>query len=289
MKLSDWQSSGEYFKYNGHKIFYRKRGKGTPLILFHGFPTSSWDWHLILETLEKHFEVVCFDMLGYGFSDKPLKNNYSIHQQADYALALIQHLHIVDCHILAHDKGDTVVNEILARQLEGVQALNILSCCFLNGGLFPGIHKPRPVQWALMTPLGKYIARLYSFGMFKRTFRKIFGPNAQASEDQLKELWWLMNYNNGMRIFHLLIHYMQDRIDNEKRWLDALQQTSVPLRLINGAFDPISGQHMAKHYLKVIPDADVVLLPEIGHYPQLEAPQEVLAAFMEFQENLNTS
>lgn len=286
MELSEWESSGNYLSYQGNKIFYSKRGKGIPLVVFHGFPTSSWDWHKMSQELEEIFEVLYFDMLGYGFSDKPQHFNYSIHQQADCALALIEHLGIKDFHILAHDKGDTVANEILARQLDGELNLNIRSCCLLNGGLFPGIHRPRPVQWALMTPLGKYIARFYSFKMFQSTFNRIFGPDTQASVTELEHLWELMNHKEGMRVFHLLIHYMRDRVTNEKRWLQALQQTKVPLRLINGVFDPISGEHMASHYRNVIPNPDIILLQNIGHYPQLEAPKDVFRALVDFHQKL---
>jgi pimeloyl-ACP methyl ester carboxylesterase len=118
--------------------------------------------------------------------------------------------------------------------------------------------------------------------MFRNTFDKIFGPNTKASLQELEDLWFLMNLKHGMQIFHLLIRYMQDRIDNEERWLKALQETKTPLRLINGAYDPISGKHMAAHYHKVIPNPDVVLLENIGHYPQLEAPGEVLKHFLNF-------
>lgn len=287
MNTRDWEVSGKYFPYEGYQIFYKKMGAGTPLLLLHGFPTSSWDWHKIINKLATKHEVICLDMIGYGFSDKPLNNSYSIFQQADIVSALLAHLTIGTTHILAHDKGDTVANELLARQNEGHLSFKIQSCCLLNGGLFPGIHKPRPVQWALMTPIGKYIAKLYSFGMFKRTFSRIFGPQSQASESELIELWDLMNYKNGMKVFHLLIYYMQDRIDHEARWLKALQETNTPLRLINGAQDPISGIHMAKHYQKVIPHPDVVLLEDIGHYPQLEAPEELLLHFFTFQKGLN--
>lgn len=133
-----------------------------------------------------------------------------------------------------------------------------------------------------MTPIGKYIARLYTFGMFKQTFKKIFGPNTQASLKELEDLWYLMNYKKGMQIFHLLIRYMQDRIDHEQRFLKALKETKIPLRLINGTYDPISGKHIAEHYQKVIPNADVVLLDNIGHYPQIEAPDKVLEHFKLF-------
>lgn len=282
--LDTWNQKGGFFDYQGHDIFYIQEGKGPVLLLFHGFPTSSYDWFKIHGKLTKEFTVVCFDMIGYGFSDKPVKNKYSIFQQADLTESLMAYLKIQDCFVLAHDKGDTVANELIARQNAGNLSFQIHSCCFLNGGLFPGIHQPRPVQWALMTPIGKYIARLYSFRMFKRTFQKIFGPQTQASEQELQDLWTLMNHKDGMKVFHLLIHYMQDRINNEERWLKALQETNIPLRLVDGAFDPISGEHMAAHYQSVIPDADVVLLANIGHYPQLEAPEEVLRHFTSFMQ-----
>lgn len=289
MQITEWKAKGNYFSFKNHNIFYSIQSEGPPLLLLHGFPTSSFDWFKIHDELVQNYQVITFDMIGYGFSDKPLKNNYSIFQQADIAEALLKHISISSCEILAHDKGDTVANELIARQNEGQLSFQIKSCCLLNGGLFPGIHKPRPVQWALMTPIGKYIARLYTFKMFRTTFHKIFGPNTKASQQELEDLWYLMNYNDGMHIFHLLIRYMQERIDHEERWLKALQETKIPLRLIDGAYDPISGIHMAKHYSKVIPNPDVVLLENIGHYPQIEAPQEVLKHFFEFHSMLSTN
>lgn len=286
MKISDWEAKGHYFTFKKNQIFYTTEGSGAILLLLHGFPTSSYDWYKVYPELTEHFQVITFDMLGYGFSDKPLKNNYSILQQATIAEALLNHLGISSCQILAHDKGDTVANELIARQNEAHLSFHIEGCCFLNGGLFPGIHKPRLVQRALMTPFGKYIAQLYTFKMFQGTFEKIFGPTTQPSAQELKDLWHLINLKNGMSIFHLLIRYMQDRKDHEERWLEALQETTIPLRLINGACDPISGKHMGKHYEKVIPNPDVVYLENIGHYPQLEAPEQVLEHFFAFQAKL---
>ena len=56
----------------------------------------------------------------------------------------------------------------------------------------------------------------------------------------------------------------------------------MPLRFINGPADPVSGAHMAARYRELVPNPDVVLLDGIGHYPQLEAPEQVLASFFEF-------
>ena len=56
----------------------------------------------------------------------------------------------------------------------------------------------------------------------------------------------------------------------------------MPLRFVNGPEDPVSGRHMAERYRELVPNPDVVLLDGIGHYPQLEAPEHVLEAFLAF-------
>jgi pimeloyl-ACP methyl ester carboxylesterase len=54
----------------------------------------------------------------------------------------------------------------------------------------------------------------------------------------------------------------------------ARRETKVPVRLIDGPVDPNSGAHMARRYAEAIPNADVVMLADdIGHWPQLEAPE----------------
>jgi pimeloyl-ACP methyl ester carboxylesterase len=47
------------------------------------------------------------------------------------------------------------------------------------------------------------------------------------------------------------------------------------IRLINGALDPVSGRHMAERFAELVPNADIVLLEEAGHYPHVEVPERV--------------
>ena len=74
----------------------------------------------------------------------------------------------------------------------------------------------------------------------------------------------------------VLLHRQRDR------WVAAMQRTTVPLRLVIGMADPVSGWRIARRYRELLPNADVVELPDIGHYPQVEAPSEVLAALWAF-------
>lgn len=199
--LAQWRLCGRYFRFqaldSSHLVFYTdSRAEASPeatvhtadrsecLLLLHGFPTSSHDWaHLLPELLSRFGRVVALDFLGMGFSDKPLHHTYSIHEQADITESLLRHLNVTRTHVLAHDYGDTVAQELLARQQHGQSdALFIDSICFLNGGLFPAMHRPRPIQSLLRGPLGFVVSKFVSYGIFQHSFCRVFGPRTQPSE-----------------------------------------------------------------------------------------------------------
>lgn len=156
--------------------------------------------------------------------------------------------------------------------------------CFLNGGLFPETHHPVLLQKLLMSPIGSLIGRLYNRERMARTFGNIFGPQTQPDEHELDAFWRMIEFNQGPRVMHLLIRYMADRRVHRDRWVAAMQATRLPLRVIDGAVDPVSGAHMVERYHQLIPDPDTVLLPHIGHYPQVEAPELVLEHYLAFRE-----
>src|SRR5210317_2398575 len=94
--LQQWRDKGSFLRINGAEIFYLDEGEydQPALLLIHGFPTSSWDWQPMWHTLREQYRVVCLDMLGFGFSDKPNARNYSIHQQADIVEAVVEHVEL---------------------------------------------------------------------------------------------------------------------------------------------------------------------------------------------------
>lgn len=282
--LAEWYDRGEWFDYRGHKIWFRDTGGSRqPLLLIHGFPTASWDWHAVWPALESHYRLLAMDMIGFGYSDKPQDYQYSLADQADLVTELCNSRGITRCHLLAHDYGDTVAQELLARLLdEAPPQLEFDSVCLLNGGIIPGSHRPTLVQHLLASPLGWLVGKLLGEPRFRKTFSSIFGVATQPSDEELRACWQLIEHNNGTAIMHKLIRYMQERKKHRDRWVGALQHTDVPLRLIDGGADPISGAHMVKTYRELIPDPDVVLLEEIGHYPQLEAAECVIQGLLAF-------
>jgi pimeloyl-ACP methyl ester carboxylesterase len=75
---------------------------------------------------------------------------------------------------------------------------------------------------------------------------------------------------------------MAERRRHRQRWAGALIQARVPLRLVIGMQDPIAGGHMLERYRELLPKPDTVALEGLGHYPQVEAPEHVLAAVLPF-------
>lgn len=289
--LEDWKREGKTFAHRGHDIFYRDQGHGEVLLCIHGFPTASWDWHRVWEPLCRRFRVIAPDMIGFGFSAKPKRYDYSIHDQADLHAELLARLGIDRVHVLAHDYGDSVAQELLARDLErrevGGGGIELRSACFLNGGLFPESHRARPVQKLLRLPiLGALLARSMNENTFGKTFANVFGPDTRPTLAELHDFWTLIATGGGHAIAHKLIRYIDDRRRHRDRWVGALQSTSVPCRFVNGPEDPVSGRHMAERYLELIPGGDVVLLEGIGHYPQIEDPEGTLRGFFEFHDTI---
>ncbi len=288
--LQDWHSGGEYLQYKHQRIFVRHGGDSQApcLLLIHGFPTASWDWHAVWPTLTQHFHVICLDLIGFGLSDKPQSYAYHTFDQAELCLFVLRHFQVTQYHVLAHDYGDTVAQELLARQLEFASAPLMQSLCVLNGGLFAEATKPLLIQKLLASFCGGMIARLSSQSMFVRNMKKTLGKKTPLSRGQLEEYWHLVSRNHGKPALAKTIRYLHERRRFRERWVGALRRTPMPIMAIIGDADPISGKTIIRRYKELLPHAGLTVLKGIGHYPQLEAAPEVWASFLAFQQRIKT-
>lgn len=280
--LSQWRAAGRGFQHGGRSIFYRDEGTGPAMLCLHGYPTASWDWHRVWPRLVQSYRLIAVDMLGFGFSDKPRDDAYTIAGQAALHEQLLASLGVDQVHVLAHDYGGTVTQELIARQLErrqrGEQGLQLHTVSLLNGGLFPESHRARPIQTLLRSPLGPLLVRLLDERAFRRSFRAIFGADTQPDDAELSRCWALISHNNGRLNMGRLLHYIGERKRHRQRWVGALVDAPMPVQFIVGMDDPVSGAHMAQRYRELIPCPRVISLPGIGHYPQWEATERVVEA-----------
>ena len=285
MNLNDWKESGRYFDYRGLPVFYHltEDGEEEVLLCLHGFPASSFDYQKIWNALAGEFACLSFDMIGYGFSAKPPGFGYTTFDQTDALQALLEHLRVRRVHLLAHDYGNTITQELLARDAEKRLDFSIETICMLNGALFPETHRPILAQKILISRLGALFGRLISDRVFKKSLASVFGAATQPTEQELDDFATLFKYNHGKRIAHKLIRYMTERARYRERWVGALGGIHQPFRMINGLEDKVSGRHLVERFRELFPaQTDIVELAGIGHFPHWEAPAVVLNNFFEF-------
>ena len=113
-----WREKGSYFSWRPRsgdaaevQIFHVEVGDpdAPPLVLVHGFPTSSIDWFEVAEPLSERYRVCAMDFPGFGFSDKPLGWGYSLTRDAEVLEYYVAEVLGLESMILyAHDRGSSV-------------------------------------------------------------------------------------------------------------------------------------------------------------------------------------
>ena len=108
-RVSEWRDRGETEEVAGRRIhLFRRDGTGPLLLLLHGFPSSSYDWRLLLEELPGR-AALAYDCLGFGLSEKPRDHTYTLGEQANIAEALVaRHGDGGPVFLVGHDMGTSV-------------------------------------------------------------------------------------------------------------------------------------------------------------------------------------
>jgi pimeloyl-ACP methyl ester carboxylesterase len=278
--IEEWWRAGDQVEVlldgSERHVFVRRFRNAAPhMTLLHGFPSSSHDWHKVAPALAERYELLAPDFLGFGASDKPPEHDYSIHEQADIVEELWETEGVTETTVVAHDYAVSVTQELLARRAEPIQKIH-----FLNGGLYPDVHRPQPVQEALLDPeQGPKVSALMNEELMIGALKPTFAPDYDATADSVA-IWRSMYRDDGFKNSYLLIRYMLDRRRHADRWVEALETTDVPLSFIWGMLDPVSGAHMAERIKERLPDAPIEELHDVGHWPALEAPDRVTAAIL---------
>ena len=127
MNVTEWEAAGERHQLAGYDIFTLtapalEDERDEPLLVLHGFPSSSYDFAAVLDDLRRTRRVFLLDFLGYGLSSKP-DSPYPLSLQADVVVAYTAALGLDRLALLTHDMGDSVGGELLASDPALVDAL----------------------------------------------------------------------------------------------------------------------------------------------------------------------
>jgi pimeloyl-ACP methyl ester carboxylesterase len=252
-----------------------------PLLVLHGFPSSSFDFHRVVDRLAADRRVLLFDMLGYGLSDKP-DIAYSVDGQADIATALLGQLGVDRLGLLTHDVGDTVGGELLARNLEGGWDVEITDRTLTNGSIYMELARLSTGQQFL---LGLADERLPDESPLDEAavvagVVATFSPGAVVDEMETAAQGQMIAHLDGHLLLPRLIRYVEERRRAEARFTGAIERHPSPLGVVWGRDDPIAVVTMTARLVQARPDVRLQVLDGVGHYPMVEAPERFLDAVL---------
>lgn len=279
----EWRSRGRMFEACGQNVFVVDEGAGggTPLLLIHGFPTSSYDFHEVWPALVAKRRVVALDLPGFGFSSKPADYSYSLLEQADVVEVVARRLGLEKVHIWAHDMGTSVATELLARRQAGLLHFELDRLILMNGSVHAEMSRLTPSQKLLRRPwLGPFFARIASRRTYLWQLRRILAREVAAEE--LDDQYSLLRRDGGYLRLPQIIRYYDERIRFRRRWIGALEKLDRPALYLWGERDPVAVIAIAERLARETPGARLVRLPGVGHFPQLEAPTEVVEQLESF-------
>jgi len=282
--VAAWEGRGTYRTLGAFRTFtvdVASAGPETlePLLVVHGFPSSSFDYHRVVDAMAEHRRVLLFDMIGYGLSAKP-DRAYTIALQADVAEAFVADAGVSTLALLTHDLGDTVGGELLARQAEGRWPVEITRRVITNGSIYIEMAHLSPGQLLLLSLPDERLPDTAGIDgpSMQASLAATFSTHSRAKESDLAGEWELISHDQGHLLLPRTIRYIEERRRNQARFTGAIESHPSPLAIVWGTDDPIAVRDMATRLRGVRPDASLTWLEDIGHYPMLESPSAFLDA-----------
>lgn len=284
--IGAWEALGTRLTIGGHGIFVVDlpaaapgREPPEPLVVVHGYPTSSFDYAEVAPALAEHRRVVLVDLLGFGLSDKP-DQRYTMAGQADVVAGVLDRLGITRCALLTHDMGDTVGGELLARSLEGRWPVEVTRRVVTNGSIYIDLAHLTDGQLLLLSLPDEALPEGVGAGV-EGLGRALSDTLAEANRGiDMRAHAELVVHDGGTRILARLIRYVEERRANERRFTGAIEAHPSPLHIVWGPEDPIAVAEMATKLQQARPDATLTWVTGAGHYPQVEGPVAWTAAVL---------
>ncbi len=231
---------------------YVELGEGPPVVLIHGFPTSSYLWRREIPLLASRMRVIAPDLLGYGQSAKPPDADLSITAQAGYIRELLDQLRIDRPAIVGHDIGGGVA-QLLALDGRAAALVVLDSICF-DGWPIDGV---KMIQQA--TP--EQQTKEFVDSLIRLTFD--LGLAKQTLDDVTTEAFvapWLADPAAFFRAARGIDG--QGLAGREAE----LEELDIPAFVIWGEEDPFLPSDLAERLGEAIPMSMVALLPGCSHF-----------------------
>jgi 3-oxoadipate enol-lactonase len=261
------------FRYvNGIHLRYESWGVGSaPLVLLHGLGSSADDWFLQLPAFAPHYLCVAVDLRGHGLSDKP-EGRYSVGLFASDVAELLRDLALTPAHILGLSLGGMVAQQVAIAQPAAVRSLVLINT-------LPGLWPPaRQIVRVGVRRLSRPWRRPDMAQVAARIAADLFPDPASGFMRAQVEARMAANDPAAYRRATLAV---------ARFWPGAaLRRLTCPALIIAGEADRVVPSVYQARLRKALPHARFVAIPAAGHACNIDRPEVVNAAVLEFLSNV---
>ncbi|MCM2360758.1 alpha/beta hydrolase [Pseudomonas sp. SR18] len=261
-----------WFDHEGCSLHYEEYGHGTPLVLIHGLGSSSQDWELQIPVLARHYRLIVVDVRGHGRSDKP-RERYSIQGFTHDLVALFEHLSLPPAHVVGLSMGGMIAFQLAVDEPDRVRSL-----CIVNSA--PEVKVRRPHEywwWAQRWTLARVLSlATIGKGLGDRLFPK---PEQADLRRKMAERWAKNDKRAYLASFDAIVGWgVQER----------LSRIACPTLVISAAHDYTPVAHK-ENYVKLLPDARLVVIEDSRHATPLDQPEVFNATLLDFLKTVETT
>jgi len=264
----------------GIDISYIEKGKGKPIVLVHGIPTSSFLWRDMIEDLSAHGRVIALDLPGFGFSDPPRDGDYGISNYARVLEQFLEALSIEQATLVCHDWGGPISLTYALRHPDKYDRLIILDT-FLHRDLPPW---PLSMRMAKIRPIGELLFWLGGKSIFRAGLEEGVIDKSRISDGIVKR-YYMPDGNpdklNRSMLGTLRINYMEDLEFIEKN-LGTIHKPTLILWGEKDTYLPIS---LGYRIHKDIMGSQMEISPNCGHFVQEDEPELATKKIVAFLKN----
>jgi len=238
------------------------------VVFVHGNPGSSTDWRELMQAVAPSARVIAFDMPGFGKADKPANYPYSVEGGATFLSEALRQLGVVRAHLVVHDFGGP-----WGLTWAAMNPLAVGSITLINTGVL------KDYRWHTMariwrTPvLGELQMLITNRSGFGWSLRK--GSPRGLPQDFIDRMYDEMDKGTRSAILKLY-RATSDAPERTHMLASLLRPINPPTLVVWGAADPYLPVRYAEQQRETFPKAQVVLLPDSGHFPFADNPQAVI-------------
>ncbi len=266
-------------KIDNINLYARVAGEGKPIVMLHGFGTSSFSFRFIMPSLAKKYKVFAIDLKGFGDSPKPKDGAYSVYDQAMLVSKFIKDHNLKDIILVGHSFGGGVALSLALLEPNNIKAMILLDSAAYRQKL------PSMIRWLNIPILGKTGFYLLPAELeTKEAYNYAFFDDKKIPEDSVKELAKKLKLENARYAFCQTAKSMiPDDIDDISKLYNTI---TIPTLLLWGNDDIVVKKSIGKRLHKNLSNSMLKIIPNCGHMPHEERPEDTLKLIFSFLKNI---